>query len=847
MATLISAATGNWTSSSTWKVASAALAAEFDSDLSAFNVSSSIAPSNSFTLPATAVDAVALKIKSITVPSGTLTVSLFDITTSTAVRTVTINASDLQAKATGWHIFKFSSSITPTAGHQYRINVNRSIADSSSDRISLSSQSSVSTNMSVLVRTTTTGTPSNGDKIVIAGEYTGAGTSNSYTVTMDYTGSNVFGVGFVFGSFQDREAISINPKGTLTYANSSSTNYKLTVSRNVTVFSGGTLQIGTGVSPIPANSTAQLLFQPGNSLECALIVKYGGTLVTQGQSKSFGWTYMSADKSAGATVISVLDTTNWRAGDKLCFAPTERTYSEFESKTISSVDSSTQVTLTSGLTYAHSGTSPTRAEVGNLTRNVLFSSNQTGTDRTYVLLEDGSNSTIHFAEFNNLGDPDNGHAVIEHVQQTAGSCDIDGCAIHDCTVDDSITACLASASTGFSLNASVIYNITSVGFSYQYTGSSDTPSNSFTNSLIVGIVNSLAFQGTGASFGGGAIVFTGTNVAGCYSDGIAIFNANNSRVTSFDTIVSHSNGANGFFAQLLTVGGTISNLTCWRNGGGASSGSGLTLKGWNWTIDTATFFGNRASNIILDAMSSTIINATAAGDSTYSTTNGLFVGTDFPVYDCVLENCTFGVASGIQVAHTNDVHWGETSLDGVQGRVIMRNCKFASSTELLNQNLMVSESILTSQKHNQIAGNHKTWKLYGTLSSDSTIYANSSPSLRMTPTSSLNKFTSIGWRGGFYLRVLAGETPTVSVKVRQSVIGDGTAYNGNFARLRYRAFHTIDTTTDTTLATATSASNGSFETLSGTISAQVNDCIIEVYVDCDGTAGWVNIDDFGIS
>ena len=50
--------------------------------------------------------------------------------------------------------------------------------------------------------------------------------------------------------------------------------------------------------------------------------------------------------------------------------------------------------------------------------------------------------------------------------------------------------------------------------------------------------------------------------------------------------------------------------------------------------------------------------------------------------------------------------------------------------------------------------------------------------------------------------------------------------------------------TDTVLATATGASTGSWQTLTGTTIAITDMCILEFYVDCDGTQGWINIDDW---
>jgi len=64
MATLISKATGNWTAAGTWAPVSAASAAELDSEAGSTASTTSYVYSATFTLAASDVDAVAVKIAS---------------------------------------------------------------------------------------------------------------------------------------------------------------------------------------------------------------------------------------------------------------------------------------------------------------------------------------------------------------------------------------------------------------------------------------------------------------------------------------------------------------------------------------------------------------------------------------------------------------------------------------------------------------------------------------------------------------------------------------------------------------------------------------------------------------
>ena len=98
-----------------------------------------------------------------------------------------------------------------------------------------------------------------------------------------------------------------------------------------------------------------------------------------------------------------------------------------------------------------------------------------------------------------------------------------------------------------------------------------------------------------------------------------------------------------------------------------------------------------------------------------------------------------------------------------------------------------------------------------------------------------------------HVAVANGATLTPTVKVRESVAGDGTDYNGNRIRLIVKANPAAGIASDTVLATATASSEGAFESLSGTTAAVTDDAVLEFVVDCDGTTGWVNVDTFSIS
>jgi hypothetical protein len=95
------------------------------------------------------------------------------------------------------------------------------------------------------------------------------------------------------------------------------------------------------------------------------------------------------------------------------------------------------------------------------------------------------------------------------------------------------------------------------------------------------------------------------------------------------------------------------------------------------------------------------------------------------------------------------------------------------------------------------------------------------------------------------INIANGKTCKVSVWVRKSVIGDGVAYNGSQPRLIVKANPALGSNSDVVLATA-SASSGTWELLTGTTTAVTDNGVLEVLVDCDGTTGWINVDDWSV-
>jgi hypothetical protein len=197
---------------------------------------------------------------------------------------------------------------------------------------------------------------------------------------------------------------------------------------------------------------------------------------------------------------------------------------------------------------------------------------------------------------------------------------------------------------------------------------------------------------------------------------------------------------------------------------------------------------------------------------------------------------SFSPTSGIYVAHTTaDFNLG--SLYPVQ--VKLSNTTLAASTEVATQTSLPPAGYISSQKHDGVAGSHKTFKREGTLLTDTTtVYSTNTTSLRMSPLIATEKLDSAGALGGFKFAVANGQTCTPTIYVYE----DGS-YNGARARLIVKRNDALGITSDVVLDTATAASDGAWEALTGTTAAVTDDGTIEVVIDVDGTAGSIYIGD----
>jgi len=865
MTVLISKATGNLTAAATWGVVDASSLLDSETNNVVVSTSANTTNTASFTPGAIEIDGIAIKLyKRAATPVGTITIKLYNITDGEDVdgTPVTINVADLpnadasisagadQDKSGGWIFFKFADAVLLEAAHDYRVN----LLTSNANQV-WCWRNATANNFSRMLRTTTTGAPAAGDVMHVMGEHTGAGTGNDIVVTMDSVADTDYGVGT-----NGIAALTISKRGTLSYGVEATTNYYLKLSGDLHIYNSGTFNVGTVANPIPRDSIAVLEFDPTADGGMGLIVWNGSVCTLQGLSRTVGKNVVSCllntDEGVNQTELGVDTDTGWLDNDVICIASTSRTYSECEKGAMNGDAAAAALTVdgfggvAGGLAYAHSGTSPTQAEIINLTRNVKFRS-ATSTLMTYACFKATAVVDIDWVEFYYIGTASDGKKGLT-LEITTGSLDMHYCSIHDCEyygigVTDGISF------NNITISYLVTWNCASVSGSTIFLDQSnaDYTTWEFSHSILMYCVKLNAY-----------LLYLKTvqgnihNITVVGANGVGIILTSSLEIGTLSNITSHSNATKGIVIDLvvsqdyrtLAIGKTISNVKSYRNSDTGVDLGTLSTQLRPLIIDGLEVFGNYIKNINFQGTMTELVGIdwVLSGDSTFATQYGFDAASAGAVIrEGRFYNCTFGVAAGIKVAHTvADIHF----YTPWNVRHIFHNCLFASVTTVYPypESGLTPGAYMKSQKHNQTAGLIKSWFKFGIIENDDTYYypaVTGSPSQKITPQSTVNKIES----GQKRVAIANGDTCTPHVWVRKSSVASGGAdYNGNQPRLILKANPAAGITADVVLDTM-SGGLDTWEELTAVIPSAVTDnAVLEFVVDCDGNAGFINVDNWSV-
>ncbi len=815
MALLKSIASGNFTASTTWGLIDTPSQLTFTSSSSVTTsmvaagttwVNSGTPQAQGFLFYLTAVTSN---------PGSTLTIALLPSGSTTPLASVTLGNADLIGKNATWIYAKFTTPFTMVNGTTYRIGVQASAGSTYTVGVNATAN-----NWARYLVTGTNQAPVAGDILYIQGDFTGNGTSNSYTVTMNSTATTAYGV------------TNVSWYSTLAYGTAGSTNYYLKLSGNLNVI-GGTFTIGTAADAIPSSSTAKLEFNNGASAGLYFLsVSSGGTVTTYGATKTVS-AKLAANMAAAATTATTNVSTGWVANDVVSIASTTRTYTEAENLTVSS-SSGTTVTFTGGAVSAHLGTAPTQADLINLTRNVQIFGSSTGA--SYVTIATGSTVSFAYTAFYYMGAATSTGAIYIPSSLATGSLSVTYCSFYNMLTSAYMLwiNTLNAASITFQYN--VISGIGSsagggITVNAGTTGVNATSTTIISNNIVI------RTNATGFNIVKAQITCQYNIATSCFTAGFILgegsSNSTSGVIGVFDNNIAYSNNGNGFnTTSAAYLHGTISNCTAWRN-----NAVGMIFNNTRalnpLIIDTCTFFGNLGSGmqIVLGGLI-LVKNSTFDGGTTLVTAQGVAAsGCDMAYfYNCNFSQSTAHSTSDLQTASGTGIN------------VILYNCRFGA-TPLGSQTTMsngFNNMLLTSMNHNQVSGVNKAWNIFGTFDTDTTIYNSSTQSLRMTPNSAGFKLVSYP----FKIAIQANDTVTISATVRKSTAGDGTLYQGAAPRLVAFPNPLNGIGTFTTIATA-AAANGTWETLTGTFTPTITG-VYMFGVDCDmsvGSGGWINVDD----
>ncbi len=550
------------------------------------------------------------------------------------------------------------------------------------------------------------------------------------------------------------------------------------------------------------------------------------------------------DHAAVVTAASISDTTfnvdtdtGWLSGDAIIVASTTQTSTECEIYPLnanagasSMVSGLYPFSINAGST--HHGTAPVQAEIGLLTRNVKIRSTSTTLMSGYVYLTALATATFSWAEFyyNASGVATKRGIEIEG-GTTATAKSITYCSIHDADVGGVYLSGAASLNVTFSNN--VLWKSLSGGFvsldaavsAADWTMSNNLVMRSFTSCYSLVDVQGTFTNNIGVGSLGYGLSSAGTS--GAVMGGTWQDNEFHSNVVGLTVAGTHS--------------GTYQGTKIWRNSTyGIVNSAGSTPDVYH---EGCLIFGNASGayqNNGGDVVN--ISNSVLCGDTTYPSLYGIYTNST-AIQEINLDTVDFTgdthtYASILVPNSTADFYFAQAATSRPKILGLANNCLFGAPTLMTGTVSAKANwsnlSQLSFQKFNQTAGDHRTEYTYGQIKSDTAVFDLASPSVRMTPSDATNKLQV----DLLQVAVNSGDTVTPTFPVRK----DAT-YNGNQPRLGVRRNDAIGITADTIIATYASGT-GSWNNLSGATAAVTSDGVMEFYLDVDGTAGYVNVDDW---
>jgi hypothetical protein len=186
------------------------------------------------------------------------------------------------------------------------------------------------------------------------------------------------------------------------------------------------LLVGTPDDPIPAGRTALIRLRHFEGMDretCPAIVCCGGRMEFHGAPLGRTWTKLAREAFRNEPIVLLKrdDVAGWKPGDHLILTGTARQFGYKQTRTVSVAERPATeerrieqvrpyvehglalVTLDRPLDHDHRAQGDYRAEVANLSRNVIVESADPGGIRGHTMYHRDSSGSISYAEFRHLG------------------------------------------------------------------------------------------------------------------------------------------------------------------------------------------------------------------------------------------------------------------------------------------------------------------------------------------------------------------------------------------------------------------------------------------------------------
>jgi len=489
------------------------------------------------------------------------------------------------------------------------------------------------------------------------------------------------GQAVTYDAYSDVEVGRLQIQGTLAFARDRAT--RLDVG-NVVVDRGGTLDMGTPSSPIPSTVSAELRLVIASGATCT-----GGTAFVEGDTGIWvygrwdvrgtpvrvTWTKLAATASAGSTVVQVADdVTDWAVGSWVVLTSTalgseanNRTNPQYDERQIRQVvrrGAGAELTLSAGLQFAHEASGQTVGEVALLTHNVVVTSKYPGrTMQGHTMYLSGSTGSIGYAEFRDLGNfgclgryPVHFHLMVDSSR---------GMYVRGASIWRSDNNFMnIHASNGITVEDTVGYRTTGVGYFIGEPVDEDTPSMISVDNVFVGNLSARVVYREGAlrspadsriraagfwihSFNTAIIgnVASGSWAMGWDDSGYHIAERIRSQVGFAPLRMvhneSHSNSGTGMFTWTNNEGATsIVDLRAWRNNVGLKVGAYGNGLRWHRERLYQNGDANFSSSIISTYLVDSELTATPGSSTIGWFLAGYFISPD-PALPSVISRNTF--------------------------------------------------------------------------------------------------------------------------------------------------------------------------------------------------------------